>query len=149
MAQFDFEIQTSFFTQLGNLSEVERFAPKMIEEAIPILTEEVKRSLEKHSATGVMVKSIKATKVGCKNGVYYAVVRPTGVSTKYKGKNGKMYLRSKAVRNMEIVAHIEYGTSTQQATPFLSKAYKDAEPAVLKKMSDVFTREAFGGGAPW
>ena len=117
MANFDCEIPTGFFASLGKLSEVDKYAPKMLDEAIPILQKEVQRSLARHSKTGVMVKSVKCTKAACKDGVYFAVVRPTGKSTKYVGANGKVYMRKKPVRNMEIVAHIEYGTSDQPAKP--------------------------------
>ena len=154
MAQFEFTVPTGFLMKLGQLSEVDKYAPKMIDESIPILVNEVKKSLEHHKRTGLMVKSIKATKAGCKDGVYFAVVRPTGQSSKTMSTSGKVYMRPKPVRNMEIVAHIEYGTSTQDGTPFLTKAYKDAEPAVLKKMEEVFNREALAndkaeGALPW
>ena len=148
---FDFTVPTGFLLQLGTLAEVDKYAPQMIDESIPILEREVRKSLAKHKRTGLIVKSVKSTKAGYNKaeGVFFAVVRPTGKSSKYMADNGKVYFRKKPIRNMEIVAHIEYGTADQDAKPFLTKAYKDAEPAVLAKMNDVFTREAFGGNAPW
>lgn len=144
MAQFELTIPDDFLKSLGRLADVEKYAPQMIEESIPILQKSVQKELEKHKRTGMIVKSVKPTKVGYKNGVFFAVVRPTGKSSKYMGDDGKIYVRKKAVRNMEIVAHLEYGTDTQPATPIMKKAYKDAEPAVLKKMQEVFEREAVG-----
>ena len=129
MGKFTFDISDDFMKQLGNLSDVERIAPMMIDEAIPILESSVVKEASKHKRTGNMVKSIKSTKAKLtKNGGHYACVRPTG-----KDKNG--------VRNMEKMAYLEYGTRHQKATPCLSTAVHNAENAVLKKMQEVFNRE--------
>jgi HK97 gp10 family phage protein len=128
MGKFDFQIDPAFLKQLGRLADVERVAPKMIDEAMPILAENVKKELSKHKRTGDMVGSVKKTKANKNKYGYYAVVRPTG-----KDRHG--------VRNMEKLAHAEYGTSKQQPTPILTKAIKDSEPAVLKKMQETFERE--------
>ena len=129
MGKFDFTIPDDFIKQLGRLADVDRVAPKMIDESMPILVENVKIELAKHKRTGDMLDSVKKTKAGkIKNGGYYAVVRPTG-----KDRKG--------VRNMEKLAHAEYGTKKQAPTPILTKAIKDSEKAVLKKMKQVFEKE--------
>lgn len=129
MGKFDFEVSASFLRQLGKMADIERVAPKMINEALPILEDSVKNELRKHKRTGDMVDSVKKTKAGqMKNGGYFGTVRPTG-----KDRKG--------VRNMEKLAYLEYGTSKQPATPTLTKAIKDCEAAVLNKMQDVFNRE--------
>ncbi len=129
MGKFDFEIPADFIKQLGKLADVERVAPKMIDEAIPILLENVKGETAQHKRTGDMYKSIKPTKAKkTKNGGYFASVRPTG-----KDSNG--------VRNMEKMAYLEYGTKKQSATPVLTKALRDSENSVMKKMQEVFERE--------
>ena len=129
MGKFDFEIPADFIKQLGRLADVDRFAPKMIDEAIPILLDNVKAETAHHRQTGDMYKSIKPTKAKkTKSGGYFASVRPTG-----KDSNG--------VRNMEKLAYLEYGTKKQPATPVLTKALKDSENAVMKKMQEVFERE--------
>lgn len=129
MGKFDFEIPADFIKQLGKLADVERIAPQMIDEAIPILLEKVKAETAPHKKTGDMYKSIKATKAKkTKSGGYFASVHPTGVD-------------SKGVRNMEKMAYLEYGTKKQSATPVLTKALKDSENAVMKKMQEVFERE--------
>ena len=129
MGKFDFQISLEFIKQLGKLADVERVAPKMIDEAMPILEANVKKELGNHRRTGDMIDSVKKTKAGkSKRGGYYSVVRPTG-----KDRNG--------VRNMEKLAHAEYGTSKQPATPILTKAIKDSEAEVLQKMQEVFERE--------
>ncbi len=129
MGKFDFEISPEFIKALGRLADVDRIAPKMIDEAMPILVDNVKSELAQHRRTGDMLDSVKKTKANkTKYGGYYAVVRPTG-----KDRKG--------VRNMEKLAHAEYGTSKQAPTPILTKAIKDSEPAVLNKMQEVFNRE--------
>lgn len=134
MGKFDFSIPDEFIKQLGKLADVDRLAPKMIDEAIPILEERVKGEISSNMAgspysKGDMLKSVKHTKAGpTKNGGYYATVRPTGTDRK-------------GVRNMEKMAYLEYGTSKQSAKPILTKAIKDSESAVLAKMKEVFERE--------
>ena len=129
MGKFDFEISPEFIKQLGRLADVDRLAPKMIDEAIPILLDNVKRETAPHKQTGDMYKSIKPTKAkATKKGGYYASVRPTGED-------------SKGVRNMEKLAYLEYGTKKQSAMPVLTKAIKDSQSAVEKKMQEVFEKE--------
>lgn len=129
MGKFDFEISPDFIKQLGRLADVDRLAPKMIDEAIPILLDNVKSETAQHKQTGDMYKSIKPTKAkATKKGGYYASVRPTGED-------------SKGVRNMEKMVYLEYGTKKQSATPVLTKALRDSENAVMKKMQEVFERE--------
>jgi hypothetical protein len=75
-----------------------------------------------------MLNSVKKTKAGKNKYGYFATVRPTGVD-------------EKGVRNMEKLAHAEYGTSKQVPTPILTKSIKDSETSVLNKMQEVFERE--------
>ena len=129
MGKFDFEISPEFIKALGRLADVDRLAPRMIDEAMPILADNLKGELVKHKRTSDMLNSVKKTKAGkTKNGGYFAVVRPTGKD-------------SKGVRNMEKMAYLEYGTKKQTPTPILTKAIKDSENAVLNKMREVFERE--------
>ena len=129
LGKFDFEISPDFMKALGRLADVDRLAPKMIDEAMPILERNLKDELVKHKDTGDMLDSVKKTKPKKqKNGGYFACVRPTG-----KDRKG--------VRNTAKLAHAEYGTSKQAPTPILTKAIKDSESAVYKKMQEVFERE--------
>jgi HK97 gp10 family phage protein len=129
IGKFDFEIPPGFIKQLGRLADVDRIAPQMIDEAIPILLDNVKAEAAQHKKSEDMYRSIKPTKAGkTKNGGYYATVRPTG-----KDRKG--------VRNMEKMAWLEYGRKGQDPTPILTKAIKDGENAVLNKMQEVFERE--------
>lgn len=131
MAKFDFEIPADFIKQLGKLADVDRIAPQMIDEAIPILEGNVKSEVSKHKRTGALANSVKKTKANKNKYGYYASVRPTGKD-------------SKGVRNMEKLVYLEYGTSKQSPAPTLTKAIKDSESAVLDKMQEVFSREVGG-----
>ena len=128
MAKFDFEVPTDFIKQLGKLADVDRIAPQMIDEALPILERNVKAEVSKHKVSGDLLKSIKLTKAKKNKYGYYASVQPSGTD-------------KKGVRNMEKMVYLEYGTSDQPATPVLTKAIKDSEKAVLDKMQEVFNRE--------
>ena len=56
-------------------------------------------------------------------------------------KNGNTHDRKEPVRNMEIMAHMEYGTSEINPIPILSKAMKDSEVSVAEKMQEIFNEE--------
>lgn len=132
MAKFNFDISDDFLKELGSMAEVDKYAPQMIEEALPILEQKVKQETAKHKKTGDMYKSIKKSKVKkSKYDGYYATVSPTGTD-------------SNGVRNIEKMIYLEYGTSSQPATPVLTKAVNDSEEAVLEKMQEVFEREVGG-----
>lgn len=129
MGKFDFQVSPDFLKQLGRLQDVDRVAPMMIDEAIPILETNVKKELSLHRVTGSMANSIKRSKAkATRNGGYIANVYPTGKD-------------EKGVRNMEKLVYLEYGTSKQAAVPTLTKAINDSESAALNKMQEVFNRE--------
>ena len=129
MGKFDFNISDDFIKQLGNLADVDRIAPMMIDEAIPILESNVKKEASKYKRTGDMVNSIKHTKAKIsKYGGHFASVRPTGTDRK-------------GVRNMEKMVYMEYGAHGSTPHPVLTKAINDSESDVLDKMQEVFDRE--------
>jgi HK97 gp10 family phage protein len=129
MAKFDFEMDPELQRQLEQAADFENIAKQMLEAGVPILERNVISELGKHRRTGDMISSVKRTKIGkrAKNGAYYVVVRPTG-----KDRNG--------VRNMEKLAHAEYGTSKQPPTPILSKALEDSRNAVNQAMQDAYDK---------
>ena len=89
MAQFELHGFDDLMMQLDRIGRTDEVAPKMLEEAVPILQEEVVSQAEKHRDTGEMAASIKPTKVTKSADGYRVVVRPTG---KASGRN---------IRNME------------------------------------------------
>lgn len=126
---FDIHGFDELLQELETLGDFDEIAPKMLEEAAPILEKEVVRQASAHWDSGDMVGSIKKTGASAgKSGGYYLAVRPTG-----KDKKG--------VRNMEKMAYLEYGIKGRPATPILATAVNNAEPEVMKKMQEVFDRE--------
>lgn len=128
MAKFDIYGIDDLMKDLSQI-DVDRIAPKMLEESVPILEKAVKAEAEKHKDTGAMEESIKATGADINAKGHYICVRPTGRD-------------EKGVRNMEKMIYMEYGTSKQKETPVLSLAVRKAEGRVLEKMQEVFNREA-------
>ena len=119
MAQFELHGFDDLMMQLDRLGRTDEVAPKMLEEAVPILQEEVVNQAEKHRDTGEMAASIKPTKVTKSADGYRVVVRPTG---KASGRN---------VRNMEKLVYLEYGVRGRPATPVLTTAVLNARPDVI------------------
>ena len=110
------------------MADVDRIAPQMIDEAIPILEKNVKSKCRNIKTQGHWLIQSKKTKANKNKYGYYASVRPTGKD-------------SKGVRNMEKLVYLEYGTSKQSPKPTLTKAINDSESSVLNKMQEVFSRE--------
>lgn len=129
MAQFNVRGMDEFASALERLGRIHEIAPKMLEEAAPILEKEVIRQATPHWVSGDMVKSIKRTKVRSgKSGGYSICVRPTG-----KDRKG--------VRNMEKAAYLEFGAKGRPAVPIITTAVLNATPEVMEKMREVFNRE--------
>lgn len=129
MAQFDIQGLNELAQQLDKLGRIDKIAPMMLKEAAPILEEEVVAQSSKHWVSGDMTNSIKPTgAIAGKNGGYYICVRPTGTD-------------QKGVRNMEKAAYLEFGVRGRPATPIITTAVLNAEPAVLQKLQEVFIRE--------
>lgn len=141
MANFSCYMPDSLTEQLRNLESSEKIALDMLDSASPILEERVKNECAKHKRTGNMYKSIKRTKAKrTSNGAYITVVRPTGTTTEYIDNKGVHRKRKTPVRNMEIMAYMEYGTSKQAGTPVLSKAVNDSKDKVTDAMQEAFNK---------
>jgi len=139
LGKFDFEIDQDFVKKLLELSDPDEYVPQILDSAIPILEESVKSELSKHKRTSQLVNSVKKTKASkSPNGGYFVCVRPTGKSDSYLDGKGVLRKYKVPVRNMEILAHLEYGTSKQKPTPILTKAYKDSYNEVMAKMQEEF-----------
>ena len=127
MAKFDIYGIDDFMKEISQI-DLDRIAPKMLEESVPILEKSVREESAKHRDTGAMQESIQATGASVNARGHYIWVRPTGRD-------------EKGVRNMEKMVYMEYGTSKQGATPVLSPAVRKAEDKVTDKMQEVFNRE--------
>lgn len=123
-----FQLDTEGFDVLLNSlnrMDVEEIAEEALEKSADLVQDAVKKETEKHRDTGAMLKSVKKTKVEKSDTGYQICVRPTGKD-------------AKGVRNMEKFAYLEYGTSTQKATPVLTPALRKCEKEVLDQMQEVF-----------
>lgn len=87
MAKFDIHGIDEFMKEISQL-DLDRIAPKMLEESVPILEKSVRTESAKHHDTGAMEESIKATGASVNARGHYICVRPTGRD-------------EKGVRNME------------------------------------------------
>lgn len=128
MGRFDFQIPVEFLRQLGRLADVEKYAPQMLEAAIPVLVRSVKASLKLSAyrdPTGQTVASIKASRIIHNKYGWFLTVRPTGYD-------------NKGVRNMEKAAYLEYGTSKQPARPWADRASNNAKEEALDAMQKAF-----------
>ena len=139
MGKFDFEVDQDFVKKLLELSDPDEYVPQILDSAIPILEESVKSELSKHKRTSQLINSVKKTKASkSPNGGYFVCVMPTGKSDSYIDGKGVLRKYKVPVRNMEILAHLEYGTSKQKPTPILTKAYKDSYNEIMAKMQEEF-----------
>ncbi len=139
MGKFDFYFDERLTRQLEKLANFdEEIAPRVLNESVPILESYVKKEAAKHKRTGILVNSIKKTKAIKNKYGWFVSVRPTGMSKEVMGEDGVVRPRKEPVRNMEVMAHLEYGTSEQEPIPILTKALKDAESEVAEKMQEIF-----------
>ena len=130
MARFDFEIPDGFLKQLGRLADVEKYAPQMLKAAAPIVVASTMRALSgvtSSAATGEMTASVKAGRIVHNKYGWFMRVNPSG-----KDING--------TRNMEKAAYLEYGTSKQNARPWLNNATNGAMTQALDAMREAFRK---------
>lgn len=133
MGSFDFSFDEDFIKSLGTLAEVEQYAPKMIDEALPIIERHLTANLRSHKVSGDLIGSIKIKKSKrAKNGGFFGSVFPSGQS-------------SDGTTNAEKLVYLEYGTSHQPSTGILAKAVQESTDEVNAKMQNVFEREALKG----
>lgn len=156
MGKFNFTIPQDFMQQLGRLQDVDRVAQKMLNEAAPILRDNLKKKVEAdYSKAGRKVTFVKGEGLfGPQYGEYTqtgSLLNGIRMSRSKKVKNGGFYVRvyfsgkdEKGVPNSAKAIWLEYGTKKQYARPFLTKVVNDSKPAVMDKMREVFEREMKG-----
>lgn len=128
MFQFDTEGLNGLLKNLDEM-EIDEIAPQILRESAGIVEEAIKKEAKKHKDTGALHDSIKKTTVKQNDRGHFICIRPTGKDTK-------------GVRNMEKLVHLEYGTSTQKATPVITPALHGCSEEATEKMQEVFEREA-------
>lgn len=138
MANFEMAGFEDLLKQIEQASNLDNIAPEIINEALPILEESLKNTVQQEAdkgyATGEMAESIKKSRAKRNQYGYFGIVRPTG-----KDKKG--------VRNMEKLAYLHYGTSKQQARPVVTKAVFHAERGIIAKMQECFNRMVGADGS--
>jgi HK97 gp10 family phage protein len=125
MANFNFDFDPELVRQLERLDNFDEIAPKMLNDAIPILERSMKSEASKHALTSDLTNSIKKTKAKKNQHGWYVSARPTG-----KDRKG--------VSNMQKLVHSEYGTSQQSPTPIIAKTLNNAESEVMNVLQETF-----------
>lgn len=135
MAGFRMEGVEGLARQLMDAASLDTLAPKMIEDALPILEgklrEAVRQEANKGYATGALAASIQKGKAKKNQYGHFGSVCPTGTD-----RDG--------VRNMEKLAYLNYGTSKQEARPVVARAAAQAERAVVERMQETFRQGVEG-----
>ena len=137
MATFEIgntEIVEQAYRQLGD--DFGEIALEMLEKSAPILADEVKRNLpseiSKYSSN-VYISTPKKWK----NDKYGILINFSGTTPRSKDN----------LRNAELMAYWEYGSSKNPATGFMRKSVKNSKNEVQNKMADIAKKkleEAFG-----
>lgn len=127
MAGFEVTGLDDLIEDLNSL-DLDRIAPLMLEAATPTLENAVQKHAAVHHVSGDMQSSMKASKPKKTGDGHSVAVRPTGTD-----RHG--------VRNVDKAAYVEFGTSKQKASPFLSPAVNESEEEVCRVMQEVFERE--------
>lgn len=137
MARLDFNFDNEFINQLGTMAQVDRYATKMIDEALPIIKNKLLGKLAPHSRTsgsGGLYSSIKAKKSKqASKGGYYGYITAVGED-------------SDGVRHAEKLVYLEYGNEHQDALGLIQTTIEETRDEVNNKMQEVFNREALKEG---
>lgn len=140
MAQLNVNFDGNFLQDLGRVADIDRLAPIMIDEALPIVERCLKNLYGKYG----IAKKLKIVKAkAMRTGGYNGIVTFKGKTNHYYKKGGRKYPLSEAGH----AVFLEFGTDAHGnfgATPaggFVSKAVAMTENEVKAKMQEVFERE--------
>ncbi len=123
--------------KLNKLGSDEEGYKKVAKAAVKPLKEATESVLRSHIRTGQMVRAIKAKCSKGKDGKYYITAYPVGDRDKgtVKAKGGK-----RALRNNDVAAFLENGTSKQAATPWMDESARLASANALAAMDAELTK---------
>ena len=133
MGRFSFDMPDDFINQLEKLSNFDEVAKKMLNAAAPILVGTLKHEVARfdtYSQDGSLYNSITASRPKKNKYGYFVTIGPRKGSVNERG-----------VRNGEVLAYLEYGTSKMTAKPMLDRAGKAAESRIIAVMTEVFNEE--------
>ena len=142
MAQFDADMGAihGMIEDFKGLEErSDQVFKDMVNEGTGILKDHIQEGASQHIETGKMYKGIKKTKARyyAKQNAYIGEVKFTGSEGVYVTKSGKKY----DITNWLKAYRIEYGTSKQQAKPFVRPAVDKATPQITSAWQDRFNQE--------
>lgn len=119
----------------------ENLALDMIKAGQDVMLNAIQAGANKHVVSGDMAKSLRKTKprIDAK-GDAVGRIKFTGSSGVSKGKGGQRFDRTNWIKAFRI----EYGTSKQNADPFVRPAIKACESRVRAAMDKVFNEKLKG-----
>lgn len=134
MAVFEFKPPKEYMEKLRLLGDDDKLYKKIAHAGVAPLKKHLKTALSAHSKTGQLVKLIKGSVKKSENGEYFAAARPEGDHIrKQKGREERMDATA-------IAAFIEYGTSEQEAKPYIDRVIQSALPEVSEAMQEVIDK---------
>ena len=140
MAGLGFEIPMDYLSALLD-ADFDTLAPEMIEAAVPILEDSIRKSIknaESGKGTGELVKSIKVTKPKkTATDAYIANVGPSGKSSNHY-YDSATHKRAYPVSNALKAIWLNYGNAHQPARPWLTPAVNSCKDKILDKMQKIW-----------
>jgi len=151
VARFEFNGDVDLIRQLEKLENYDEIAKQILNEAAPVLIKYVSRAFTQRISAEVG-RSVKKTTLDKNKYGWYVAVRPTGNTTsghwKYSnnGITAKQLKNRKKVtlRNMDLVAYFEYGTSNMPAKPMMQSTVNDAADEISNKLQEGFNKAVNG-----
>ena len=115
--------------ELERLGQIDRYAPRILGAAAPILEKSLKEIVKEEAdagyATGALVRSIKANRPSKNKYGHYVAVTARGTD-------------AKGIRKNEKLAYLNYGTQRQAARPVIARAVRNAEDECLEAIQNEF-----------
>ena len=151
MAYFSVDFPDDFISKLAKLGDkADKISMRMLDDSSQILGDALENEIRaKHKDSGELADSITTSdaKQG-KDGVWSVYAYPAGKSKKLM-KKGKVYARSKsgsvssgeALYNSDKLFFIEYGTSKQEARPFIQRVTNDVREEITENMQKIYNEE--------
>lgn len=143
MAKFQCEIPTDFMSDLLD-SDFEEIAKEALEECTPLLEKSVKdsaRSVIKDNTRTELVNSFKPWKTGIKNVDDGYIMGVAVYGKPSKGGKRKSGTGKRNLTNNDIAWWLEHGNSHQAAKPYLDRAAKAVETAVIKQTQEIYNKK--------
>jgi HK97 gp10 family phage protein len=142
MARMTVYSPDTLINQLARIGNIDSIAPKILDAGITPLEKEIKKNAHKHHETGAMALSLKRKKPKKgKDGNWSQKVQFDG----YDKSRPATASDPRGVPNARKAMSLEYGTSKQQATPFIRPAVVSTENQCIDEMQEAFNREVDKG----